>query len=338
MKRLYKTGKNDNRPHGALLFFIVVSFLILLAAMAGRCWALEKNSKVAQGEFLSLGVITQYTFSSHTSYEFGNPLPPYQSRLSRLEFPLNSWWAGAELKVRFPRFSFGLKALTNVSQEALGRMRDSDWDNEANPNQKTIYSESNCRLDPSYFIEFDGDLKVSDWLHLPSNLDLRPVIGYRWQKFNFVTHDGSQLTLGEQPIPLSGNTLYFEQTYKQIFLGLRANLDLGKWGCLGRLTTMFQIDWAYVEGSNQDQHLLRTGTRFTYEETIGQAWHESIGLKAHLAKHVALTLKADFVQIATDGTHRLVNAPLGIDLKFSNGVKAWSDQNSLSLMLEYAFY
>jgi outer membrane protease len=217
-------------------------------------------------------------------------------------------------------------------------MRDSDWDNEANLSQKSIYSESNCRLDPSYFLEVEGDLKVSDWLSLPSDLDLRPVIGYRWQKFNFVTHDGSQLALGEEPVPLPGNTLKFEQTYKQIFLGVRGNLDLGKWGWLGRLTTLLQIDWAYVEGSNQDQHLLRTGNRFTYEDTTGQAWHESIALKAYLAKQVALTLKADFIQIATTGTHRLVNAPLGIDFKFSNGVKVWSDQNSISLMLEYAFY
>lgn len=216
-------------------------------------------------------------------------------------------------------------------------MRDSDWDDEDNPNQKTIYSESLCRLDPSYFIEVEGTLKVSDWLGLPRGVDLRPVIGYRWQKFNLVAHDGSQVSIGEQPVTLPGNGIYFDQTFKQIFLGLRFNLDLGKWGWLGRLTTLAQIDWAYVEGSNQDLHLLRTGMRYTYDDTIGQAWHESIGLKAHLSKHLNLTLKADFLQIETTGTHRLVNAPLGMELKWSNGVKVWSDQNSLSLILEFVF-
>jgi hypothetical protein len=33
-------------------------------------------------------------FNSHTSYEFGNPLDPIYSPLSRLEFSLDSAWAG----------------------------------------------------------------------------------------------------------------------------------------------------------------------------------------------------------------------------------------------------
>jgi hypothetical protein len=315
----------------------VLVFLFQMTASPLRAGALEKTSAVPLGAHLSLGVIAQYYFSSHTSYEFGNPLPPFQNPLSRLEFPLDSWWAGVELKASFPRFSVGLKALTNLSQEAYGRMRDSDWDDENNPKLKTIYSESSSHLDPSYFVEIDMDMKVSDWVPLPSRLDLRPVIGFRWQQFNLVTHDGTQLTVGEPPVPLPGDTLRFEQTYKQVFIGLRGDLDLGKWAWLTRLTTLFQIDWAYVEGHNQDHHLLRQGARYTYDDTYGYAWHGAIGLKAGLSPRLALTLKTDFVRIVTTGTQRLVNAPVGIDLKWSNGVNVWSDQNSISLMLDYTF-
>jgi outer membrane protease len=331
-----ETGLIRQKTYSVLGLFVLVFFFHMTASPL-RAWAFEKTSTVPVGEHLSLGIIAEYYFSSHTSYEFGNPFPPYQNPLSRLEFPLDSWWAGAKLRAGFPRFSLGLKALTNLSPEAYGRMRDSDWDDDNNPNRKTIYSESSSRLDPSYFVEIDLDMKVSDWLHWPSRLDLRPVIGFRWQQFNIVTHDGSQLTVGEPPAPLPGDTLRFEQTYRQIFLGLRGDLDLGKWAWLTRLTTLFQVDWAYVEGHNQDHHLLRQGARYTYDDTTGQAWHGAIGLKAGLSRHLALTLKTDFVRIVTTGTHRLVNAPLGIDLKWSNGVNVWSDQNSISLNLDYTF-
>jgi outer membrane protease len=250
---------------------------------------------------------------------------------------MDSWWIGAELRGSLSRFSFGLKALTNVSSEAGGWMKDSDWDDEANPSRRTIYSESRNRMDPSYYIETDIDMKISDWVPLPSRLDLRPLIGYRWQQLNMVTHDGTQWEIGNAPVPLPGNGIRFQQIYNHFFWGFRANLDLGKWGWISRLSTFMQLDWAYVEGSNRDHHLLRAGSRFTYDETSGQAWHEVIGLKAALSKHLALTLKADFIQIDTSGTHRLVNAPLGVDFKMSHGIRVWSEQNSFSLTLDYTF-
>jgi len=219
----------------------------------------------------------------------------------------------------------------------MGRFRDSDWDDEADPRTKTIYSESNARMDPSYLIEGDLDLNVSDWLKLPVWLDLRPVGGFRWQQFNLVDHDGTQWATGEAALALPGDGIRFEQTYRHFFLGMRADFDLGKRGPLERLTTQIQVDWAYVEGHNQDHHLLRQGERYSYEDTCGQAWHGMIGLKAGLLRHLDLILKADFMKLSTSGTHRLVNAPLGLDLKWSNGVNVWSDQNSLSLMLEYTF-
>lgn len=318
----------------------VCLLVFLLLAMAPPAFPVEeKDRTILLGEHLSLGLKTEYLFKSHTSYEFGNPFPPYHAPLSRLEFPLDSWWGGAELRVVFPRFSIGAEALTNLSREAAGNMKDSDWDDDAQPHVKTIYSESRCRMQPSYMVKTDMDLRISDWLGLPAWLDLRPVAGFRWQNFNLVTHDGFQHYLMEEwpPYPLPGDGIAFEQTYWHYFLGMRAGIDFGKRLMLKSLATLLQFDWAYVEGHNEDQHLLRAGSRYTYENTYGQAWHGSIGLKAGVAERLYLDLAADFLAVSTSGSHRLVNAPFDMDMTFSHGVRVWSAQNSLSLKLQYVF-
>ncbi|MFA5354783.1 MAG: hypothetical protein WC291_11185, partial [Thermodesulfovibrionales bacterium] len=90
-------------------------------------------------------------------------------------------------------------------------------------------------------------------------------------------------------------------------------------------------------GRNKDHHLLREGNRFTYEETSGHAWHISVGLKKSLYRTLDLALEADYHQIETTGSHRLVNDLFGIDFSFSRGVRAWSEQAGLSLSIEYRF-
>ncbi len=182
----------------SLLFF-------LLAITPPAVSASEKDPIVRFTDHLSLGMKIERMIGSHTSYEFGNPFPPYQAPLSRLEFPLDSWWAGAELRAIFPRFSLGVEALTNLSQEIEGRMQDSDWDDDEDPHRKTIFSKSRCRMEPSYVLRADIDLRVSDWLGLPGWLDLRPVAGVRRQRFSLVTHDGTQwdVTSREPPLPPS---------------------------------------------------------------------------------------------------------------------------------------
>jgi hypothetical protein len=101
--------------------------LFLLAGTIPGALASEKDHAVPFAEHLSLGVKAKRFTGSHTSFEFGNPFPPSQSPLSRLEFPLDSWWAGVELRLNFPRFSLGTEGLANLSQEADGLMRDTDW-------------------------------------------------------------------------------------------------------------------------------------------------------------------------------------------------------------------
>lgn len=334
------TATSGIRPFRLRTLVLCLPVFLLLAAAAPRAsHADESDRTVRLAEHLTLGLKVDRYIGSHTSYEFGNPFPPYQVPLSRLEFPLDSWWGGAELRASFPRFSAGVEILTNLSRDADGKMMDSDWDDDSRPGVKTIYSESECSINPSYIFVADLDLRVSDWLDLPDWFDPRPLVGFRRQDFNFMAHDGMQwdLTGGSNPLPLPGDSLRFQQTYTQVFLGLRAACDLGTFARVRRLTARLQCDWAYVEGHNEDHHLLRVGRRYTYEDTYGDAWHGSFGIEAELLERLTLAFEGDFLAISTTGVHRLVNTLFDIDFSFTNGVRAWSEQNRLSLMLRYAF-
>ena len=319
---------------------LIVSLLVLLGSfISAPASALEAQEKDVAGPW-SASLRTKYFFRSHTSYEFGNPFPPYQAPLSRLEFPLNSWWAGASLRREFSRFSAGVEVFRNLSGEVEGKMMDSDWDDDEHPALKTIYSESSCRMEPSYIVSGDVDLKISDWLGLPRWLDLRPAAGLTWQRFSLVTHDGVQYELtpgGMQPILLPGDGIRFEQNYWQFFVGFKTVFDLGKPFHLSGLKIETQVDWSYVTANNKDHHLLREGNRITEENTTGDAWHALVNLKIGLAQNLNANIGAEYRSISTTGSHRLVNHTFGIDFAFNHGVKVWSEQTSINMGLEYSF-
>lgn len=278
---------------------------------------------------------------SHSSYEFGNPYEPYQAPLSRLEFPLDSWWGGVAARREFNRFSIGVEVFRNLSRETEGVMADSDWTEDSQPQLLTIYSESNCRLEPSYMVNADAELKVSDWLGLPDWLDLRPVAGVRWQRLTFVSHDGTQYERnrfgGWDSIDLPGDSIRFEQKYWQPFLGLRAALRLGNPLGAGPLRLRFQLDRAWVQAKNEDHHLLREGYRLTQENTSGEAWHAAVGLELPLTPRIAATAAFDYLRIRTEGTHRWFNSTFGTDMTWERGVKVWSEQKGITLGLAYRF-
>lgn len=278
---------------------------------------------------------------SHSSYEFGNPLDPFQAPLSRLEFPLDGWWGGLALRREFGRFSLGLEAYRNINREMEGVMKDSDWDDDGQPQLLTIYSESNCRLEPSYMVGVDADLTVSDWLGLPAWLDLRPVAGVRWQRLTFVSHDGTQYERngagGWDVQELAGDSIRFEQRYWQPFLGLRAIVVLGNPLRAGPLRLRLQLDRAWVQAKNEDHHLLRIGYRLTQENTSGEAWHAAVGLALPLTPSLSATAEFDYLRIRTEGTHRFLNSTFDTDRTWERGVKVWSEQKGVTLGITYRF-
>lgn len=278
-------------------------------------------------------------FNSHTSYEFGNPLHPYQKPLSRLEFPVDSIWGGFEARKNLSRFSAGLEFLTSLADQEAGRFKDSDWEDEEMPGRLTTYSESSCRLAPSYQVRADIDMQVADLLNLPKGFDLRPVIGFRWQQFSLVAHDGTQYSYETPGLPplidlLPGDSITFEQNWYQYFLGMRLGYEWQRLSWLHRLKLQTQLDWSYVYGENRDHHLLRIGTRITEEQTSGDAWHASLGVLFGITKNLDMGVEADYLKIQTTGTHTLRNFDV---VSWTGGVKAWSEQYGVSVKLGYRF-
>jgi outer membrane protease len=277
-------------------------------------------------------------WKSHTSYEFGHPFPPRQAPLSRLEFPINTWWIGGEVRRNFSRFSAGLEALAAIPMDSADNvMRDSDWDDETQPSVRTIYSESQCRMDQSYMLRAEVDMKVGDWMKIPDWLDIRPVAGVRWQRFMLMVHDGYQTEIQGNGMPLPGDSIRFFQTYSQFFCGIKVAWNVQKLFKSLPLKFQSQLDWAYVDADNSDHHLLRTGNRWTYEKTTGDAWHFSTGFQAALTQNISAGLEWEYLRLRSTGTHRLSNDFFGINFSFDNGVEVWSDQTSIMMKLEYLF-
>ncbi len=220
-------------------------------------------------------------------------------------------------------------------------MTDSDWDDDAHPDVKTIYSESSCRMEPSYMVYGDVDLKISDWLRLPKWLDLRPAAGIAWQRFSVVAYNGLQTYPApgstQPPDPLPGDLINLEQTYWRLFTGFKVAFDLGRPFSLSSLKLLTQLDWGYVYATNEDYHLLRSGRRITNDTTTGDAWHAQVNLKAGITRNFSTNIGLEYLRITTTGTHRLVNEPLGVDFSFDHGVKVWSEQMNVMMSFEYSF-
>lgn len=280
-------------------------------------------------------------FGSHTSYEFGMPpSPPSWAPASRLEFPMNTWWAGGELRRSFSRFSLGAEMLAAIPMDSDLSFKDSDWTDSANTNVKTIYSEAQCRVEPSYMVRGDVDLKIADWVGLPVWFDLRPMVGARWQRLELEVHNAVQImAFPPYYYYAPGNVIRFRQTYWQYFIGIKTAYDLGKHIRVPGLKLLGQFDWAYVDGDNSDDHLLRGngGNRMTYEKTRGDAWHASLGFKAGLTENINAGVEFEYLRIRTEGSHQWVHDVRGINESWDNGVKVWSDQMSLMMSLEYMF-
>jgi len=322
---------------------VLPSALILFVLLTCGCpeaWAAGKTTEIDPERNWELKPEIKYFFASDTAYQFGDMnVEPADKPLSRLEFPLNTIWLGGELRRNFPRCSIGLNALTSVARNTFGRFKDSDWTNPDDPDERTIFSTASCRLEYGIMLGGDIDLKVNDWLKLPRYLDLRPLIGIQWQEFSFMAHDGLQYEYNppEPEIPLPGDTLHFKQDYWQYLIGLRGSWDMGRPFNLPPLKALSEVHWSYVTASNEDQHLLRRGLRFTFEDTVGWGFYVSTGLKATLTKNITVGASIDYLIMRTTGTHRWYHELYEVDETWSKAVKVWSDQVGVKLDVTYVF-
>lgn len=267
-------------------------------------------------------------WNSFTSYQFPNPYPPNQDPLSRLEFPIDQWFATAGVKYIAPHWAIMVKASHNISRHSDMKMQDSDWEDDTRPFQKTIFSESDCTLDKGLLL----DTKVLFDPPIFRTSVIKGVIGYRFQEFHFTTHDGTQLTLNGFVTPIDGDGIEFTQKFLHVYFGgqfdyrinriFRRNIPSPIYGTI-------LADYAIVDALNEDLHLLRMGERITREDTIGHCWRIGLIGAMNISQRLKVEMEADFKRIITHGDHKLMNAPLGVYFSF-DGSEVWSDQFQIS--------
>jgi hypothetical protein len=315
----------SRHSRAAALLVLVLLTLTPCAADAAAPWQISLKTK--------------FLFNSRTSYEFGNPLPPGQSPLSRLQFALDSVWAGFEARRDIGRASFGGEFLTSGVPQRARSMQDTDWDFDTNPSGVSDYSTTRNILRQSFQICADADVETADLIGLPEGFTLRPVAGVRWQHFSFRTHDGVQYSSAwpggpVSAVTLSGDTIAFQQNWYMGFLGARLGYTWRRASWPRKVSLSTQGDLGYVIGKNQDLHLMR-GARATYDHTTGMAAHALAGLSLGLTDSLDLGLEYDRLSINTTGSHRLVDT--GTDISWDHGVRAWSEQSSATLRLTWRF-
>ncbi|MDQ1237826.1 MAG: hypothetical protein QG577_10, partial [Thermodesulfobacteriota bacterium] len=213
--------------------------------------------------------------------------------------------------------------------------QDSDWTDGANPGQKTIFSESRCKMNSGFSV----DAKVDMALGLTAALNIRPLVGWRVQRFSFTTYDGIQFEVGQQPFPLPGNGIEFRQTFYHYYIGGIFRRTLGASRMLPSLPLVdvsIQGDYGMVTAGNEDLHLLRSGHRVTQDNTRGHSWHANIQLGFLYTQSLRARLEADLLRIVSHGSHRLTNPVQFVDFSF-DGSRVWSDQASFTVTGELIF-
>ena len=249
-------------------------------------------------------------FSSNTSYEFGTPVEysPSWTPLSKLTFPLNSFWHGLRVGVERPKWNLHCEWM--MPQQGIQQdMADYDWQNDHPPFTDLGFTQ--VKWNQGQMVDTDLDFKLTDHIStLP--VEIWPMFGFRWQKFDIMGFDLSQVLIdnvSQRPAYyVPGDVITFNQQYFITYLGgqLRTKVECA---ALPPALLTFQGDWGYTSADNVDHHLLRDGDRFTMETTTGGAWHVGLTAEVLLSKRFSLGFQLDHMDISTKGKHRLVNVP-----------------------------
>ncbi len=306
-----------------------------LSSLLGGFYASEAVNAVNSSPRMVPAIGIKKFINSYTSYQFSNPLPPFQDPLSRLEFPIDQWFLGLSGKYETRLWAARAEGWVNLSRESGLKMQDSDWDDDADPTQKTIFSESACRLNKGLL--FDTYLAISmPWTVFSS---VKPLLGYRYQYFYFTTHDGAQADLAGNVLDLPGDGIDFKQTFNHVYFGgvFNTSFNLGPTSSIfPTLDLELEVDYALIHAKNEDLHLLRIGDRVTTENTGGHCWHFYVSMGLFRKGVLSAGVEGDFKRLLTDGDHNLSNSLFQLNLSF-NGSKVWSDQASIAAYGQIVF-
>jgi len=294
----------------------------------GDCWAARQDPAhvwTIDYKFRSLS-------KSSTSYQFGTDFPPPDgwTPLSRLHFELNSLWHGVEIGFQKPLWGVHCEWLMPMQRNIDGNLNDYDWMiPDADYTDLGIAKE---RWIDGQMLDFNFEFRIWDEpFGLP--IDVWPVLGVRWQRFDLMCYDAVQVKDGNvwppNPTTYPGDVLSFNQQYFVGYLGgqLRTTVNLP---VVPSFDLMFEGDWGATRGYNIDHHLLRPGDRYTMETTDGDSWHIALSAEVPVTRRLSMGFEAAYLQIHTTGKHRLRNEPLNEDETWDYGVKNQSEQTWLT--------
>ena len=177
-------------------------------------------------------------------------------------------------------------------------------------------------------------------------VDVWPLAGFRWQRFDMTAYAGNQIIPpdGPFPPPFDGDIGTFKQEYSIGYLGtqLRGRLETR---IMPPIAWTLQGDWGYTQANNVDHHLYYEyfgSHRYSMEDTHGDCWHVSLTAEALFCRdRFSIGLQADHTEIGTTGTHHLVQyggtryAP--VDETWTNGVSVSSCQTAITGFIRLRF-
>jgi hypothetical protein len=290
----------------------------------------------------------QQMFNSHTCYEFGtSPGPGQYAPLSKLDWNLDSTWTGLRVGVKKPTWDIHFEWLTPMLQHIQGNISDYDWGIAPpyNPASLDSLSVSPERWIDGQKLEIEEEcLWTTRFLGMP--IELWPLVGFRWQRFDMMAYDGLQVINNNPPPPAVGyrwteDMGSFNQQYYMVYLGGQLRKTLQR-ECGPPITLAFQADYGATGGYNIDHHIsgYEPNThRYTMETTGGDVLHLAVSADVPFNCHVGIGVQADYLTIHTTGTHRWLqtSATQNTDQSWDNGVVVQSDQMSVSAYLRYCW-
>ncbi len=287
-------------------------------------------------------------FNSHTTYEFGtSPLdgPDQYTPLSKLNWSLDATWHGLRVGVEKPNWKTHFQWLTPMTNESYGRQEDFDW---SGPDRAPAsLSASPQRWVDAQMIELEGSIKLADRCgNLP--IEIWPLVGFRFQRFDMMAHDGIQLIndhtmpdLPEVGYRWDQDTISFNQQYYIGYIGGQLCTTL-RFKHIRPILVTFQGDWGATAAYNVDHHISgyedEGKHRYTMESTHGGALHLALAAETPLTQRFNVGIQFDHTEIRTTGTHHMyMYGTEYVNETWSNGVSVTSDQTSITAFLRGCF-
>ena len=139
-------------------------------------------------------------FNSHTSYQFGTPPGYYRGNyapLSKLDWSLDSTWTGFRIGAEEADSAGHFEWLTPMGRVS-GNMEDFDWSGPDRP--PFSLSSSSERWNEGQMLDLEYEFRL---LKRPLGLpvDLWPLAGFRWQRFDITGANGVSNHPARWPIP-----------------------------------------------------------------------------------------------------------------------------------------